>query len=186
MLGRIRLRRSYMNKLNILDKERLDWLLKELNLQYLPDHEYYPLKLTRRERRIKAIEDRAAELQETKMVQFRKKLEEEKAKFLEFKNKEMAIIEKDLIELGISPKGTMKDILRQLGEDVSGLTEEDKLRQSNIDKVPNVFRKYAVAIPPKKFVLLMQKKMAADKALYEKMGIPWEYYQAKWGISTDW
>lgn len=187
LLGTIRLRRSLMNKLYLIDKPRFDWLLKELNLQYKHDHDYYPVKLTRRERRVKAIEDRASEMQEAKMVQFRKKLEEEKAKFLQFKNSEMAAIEKELAELGISSAGaTLQEILAKLGEDVSGQTEEDQLKHANIGSVPKVFRKYPVAIPPTKFVQLMKKKMAADKATYERFGIPWEYYQAKWGIKTDW
>ena len=103
-----------LTHLRELDYDNFKWLLEELKIEYTPPDEYAKFKDSKRSRRIKAAREQAFAIRREKLEEYRKKLKKEKVNFLEIKGKEMANIEDQMEQLGLSCGDSLLDRLRQL------------------------------------------------------------------------
>ena len=97
-----------------MDYDKFLWLLEELKIQYIPQPQYNR-KESKRARRIRLACEEGLALKKAKMQAYQQKLTEEKLRFMEFKEKEMADIERQLKELGIPEMKSLDKTIKDLG-----------------------------------------------------------------------
>lgn len=114
LIERIQARNKWLRVLRTLDYEKFEWLLRELKIKHVPVVKYNRKESRQAERKRLAREEGMA-IREAKIAEFREKLEEEQLNFLEHREQEMADIEQQLKELGITEFSTLEGALEALG-----------------------------------------------------------------------
>lgn len=131
----IQRRKQYLKELRRIDRERFEWLLKELNLTYTPPSEY-KWKPSKRQLRKRAAREACWAILNEKMKQLELQIEREKKDFAHFKVEELSRIEKELHELGFEMKPTIEETIENmnLGRDVFPKERRVKRRQAILEK----------------------------------------------------
>lgn len=109
----IQARRKWLKELRQLDKEKFDWICKELNLTYISQAEI-DIKIPKAEARRLAARQACWSIIDQKMAQLKEKLEEEKVVFKQLKEQELDKIEKELKELGIEMQPTIEQTIEAM------------------------------------------------------------------------
>lgn len=111
LIKRIFIRNANLKKLQAIDMEKFVWLTSELQIRIVPKGEPY---VSKREVRAQAARDAKDALIKQKTAELRKRLDEERQKFDEYRRAELADIEQSLKELGIEMK-SLEQTLTDLG-----------------------------------------------------------------------
>ncbi|GAB1605503.1 28S ribosomal protein S15, mitochondrial-like [Argonauta hians] len=95
-------RRKMLKNLRKVNKVNFQWIMKELNIVYMPLDKFKIRPLSRKGRRKKRAHKIAFDMKIEKVVKLREHYKEEKVKFDKYKAETLKEIEKDLKELNLS------------------------------------------------------------------------------------
>jgi len=143
VVARIRLRDADLKRLQVVDMEKFNWLTGELQIGIMPPKQR---KLYRREVRMKAAQEAKEALIRQKTEELRRRLDDERWKFDEYRAAELADIERSLNELGIEMT-SLEQTLTELGASeqvprpVPWVSLEEQLRQRKIAQLMELKKK---------------------------------------------
>jgi len=143
VVARIRLRDADLKRLQVVDMEKFNWLTGELQIGIMPPKQR---KLYRREVRMKAAQEAKEALIRQKTEELRRRLDDERRKFDEYRAAELADIERSLNELGIEMT-SLEQTLTELGASeqvprpVPWVSLEEQLRQRKIAQLMELKKK---------------------------------------------
>lgn len=115
LIERIHHRKKTLKQLRRRDIEKFNWLTSELQLKLMPDPPPTTVRPSKREKREEAARQASAAIISRKNEELRKRLAAEKAAFDEYRDAELADIEKSLKELGVSESTSLEQTLAALG-----------------------------------------------------------------------
>jgi len=115
LIERIHHRKKTLKQLRRRDIEKFNWLTSELQLELTPDPTPERMIMSKREKREEAARQASAALINRKNEELRKRLAAEKEAFDEYKEAELADIQKSLQELGINQIESLEQTLVALG-----------------------------------------------------------------------
>ena len=115
LIERIHHRKKTLKQLRRRDIEKFKWLTSELQLQLMPDPSPTRTKLSKREKREEAARQASAAIINRKNEELRKRMAIEKKAFDEYREAELADIQKSLNELGIGETASFEQTLVALG-----------------------------------------------------------------------
>lgn len=115
LIERIHHRKKTLKQLRRRDIEKFNWLASELQIKLMPDPPPTTVRPSKREKREEAARQASAAIISRKNAELRKRLAAEKAAFDEYREAELADIEKSLKELGIGEMVSFEKTLAALG-----------------------------------------------------------------------
>lgn len=171
LIERIHRRKKLLKRLRRRDIEKFRWLTTELELDLLPDPTPTRMKLYKREKRELAAKKTSDEIVARKTEELRRRLAAERESFDEYKQAELADIERSLSELGIKssgnggdgvntdgPMGSFEGTMRALGA-------EDLIPKTEIGLPPRRIRKLNML-----FEVYGEQKRKRDAEILEANG----------------
>jgi hypothetical protein len=103
LFRQIHRRDRLIGQLYYKDTKRYDWIVEKLNLKDYQLKESYPYRrITKYEKFIREVQDRAEKQRKTKLEAVKIEFEQEKKDFLKMRQKELDLIMSEIKQLGFS------------------------------------------------------------------------------------
>ncbi|ESO85767.1 hypothetical protein LOTGIDRAFT_235732 [Lottia gigantea] len=130
LVEKIQQRRKYLKFMRREDYERFEWLLEELQIQYIPVPRYH-IPEGKRNKRKSAAKAEAYAVRQKKIDDLKAKLEEEKHEFLNYKDKVMSEMKRDIETYKLDKDFFQKQLYREDERRMSKQTIRNRLESAS-------------------------------------------------------